>query len=144
MKRQLLGARIAGWALVVLGSGHLVTVAADGARPADAATSEAMAALVRAEVSMGGPTHSLAELFLGYSLLMGLMVIAFGAAVVVAAPRMGGAVRARLRPLLATVAAVSLVGLGLSVWLMPLPPIIGLSVALIAALWGLTGRGEGA
>jgi hypothetical protein len=144
MKRQLLGVRIAGWALVVLGSGHLVTVAADNARVVDAATAEAMAALGRAEVSMGGPTHTLAQLFLGYSLLMGLMVVAFGAAVVVAAPRMGGAGWGGLRPLLATVAVVSLIGLGLSVWLMPLPPIIGLSVALIAALWGLTGRGEGA
>lgn len=135
MKGRLLGARIAGWSLVVLGCGHLVTVALDGSRRVDAATSEAMAAMGRATVSLGGPSHSLAELFLGYSLLMGLMVISLGVAVVVAAPRM-----ADPRPLLVAVAASCLVGLALSVWLMPLPPIVGLSVALVGAVLGLTGR----
>ncbi|MCE1174581.1 MAG: hypothetical protein LWW77_08250, partial [Propionibacteriales bacterium] len=103
--------------------------------PVDAATTEAMAALGRATVTMGGPTHTLAELFLGYSLLMGLMVIGFGAAIVVSAPRVS-----QLRPLLAVVAVTAAVGLGLSVWLMPLPPIIGLTVSLIGALWGLSGE----
>jgi hypothetical protein len=84
---------------------------------------------------MGGPSHSLADLFLGYSLLMGLMVMSFGVAVVVAAPRI-----VSLLPLLAVVAASSAIGLALSLWLMPLPPIIGLSVALIGAVVGLTGR----
>lgn len=135
MRRQVIGARIAGWSLVVLGCGHLITLALDGARPLDAATTEAMAALTRATVSMGGPSHTLAELFLGYSVLMGLMVISLGASVVVVAPRTAG-----LRPLLAVVAAAALIGLVVSVWLMPLPPIIGLSLALIGALMGLSGR----
>ncbi len=139
MKRRLLGARIAGWALVVLGCGHLATVAADGGRPVDAATAEAMASLGRATVAMPGPAHTLADLFWGYSLLMGLMVIAFGAAIVVVARRVSD-----LRPLLAVTAIGAATGLGLSVWLMPLPPIIGLSVALIGASWGLTGRSASA
>ncbi len=136
-RRDVLGARIFGWSLLVLGAGHLSTAVAELGRTPDAATQQAMAALRLAAVAMPGPQRNLEQLMWGYSLLMGLMVIAFGAAFLWAASRASGS----LRLLLWIGAGVALAGLAISALLMPLPPIIGLGVALVGAVFGLTDRG---
>jgi hypothetical protein len=133
MNRQVVAARIVGWSLIVLGAGHLATTALDSVRTPDAVTVEAMAALRQASVAMPGPAHNLEQLWWGYSTLMGLMVIAFGAAFIWAA----GCAAGSLKSLLWFGVAVALVGLAISLLLMPLPPIIGLSVALVGAIFGL-------
>jgi hypothetical protein len=134
--RSVVGARIFGWSLVVLGAGHLLTVALDLVRTPDLATAQAMAALRQASVAMPGPQHNLEQLLWGYSTVMGLMVIAFGAAFLWAARRAPEG----LGSLLWMGTLVALIGLVISVLLMPLPPTIGLSVALVGAAIGLTER----
>lgn len=134
----MVGARILGWSVLLLGAGHLITVALELLRVPDQPTQRAFEALSLAKVSMPGPQRNLEQLFWGYSLLMGLMVIAFGATVIWAA----GQIRESLRPLLWLGGAFSLLGLIISAMLMPIPPIVGLSVALLGAVVGLTDRGD--
>jgi hypothetical protein len=135
-RREVVGARTVGWSFVVLGAGHLGTAAFELVRAPDAATLQAMAGLRAAAVAMPGPLRNLEQLMWGYSILMGLMVIAFGVAYLGMARRAGAA----LRPLLWLAVIVTLVGLVISLLLMPLPPIIGLGVGLAGAVVGLSER----
>jgi hypothetical protein len=88
--RSVVGVRILGWSMVMLGAGHLSTVVLEASRAPDPATAQAMTALSRVAVVMPGPHRDLEQLFRGYSLLMGLMVVAFGLAVVWAARHLTG------------------------------------------------------
>jgi hypothetical protein len=135
-RRSVVGAQILGWSMVVLGAGHLGTVALDAGRTPDRATERAYAGLSQVAVAMPGPQRNLEQLFWGYSLLMGLMVIAFGMVVLWTARH----VRGSLRSLLWLSGAVCVAGLAASAILMPIPPLIGFSVAMVGVSVGLSER----
>jgi hypothetical protein len=132
---------VAGWALVVLGAGHLLTVAATLAGEPDPATRRALDGLAAVRVGMPGPQPTLAELFDGYSVLMGLMVAAAGA-LLLALTRHTTQAPGLLRAGLALTGVTAAAGLVVSWLLMPLPPLIGLGVTLAACVGGLVRRGR--
>ena len=134
--RMRRAARVAGWALVVLGGGHLLTVAATAVGDQDAATRRALDGLSAVRVGLPGPRPTLADLFTGYSLMMGLMVVTAGA-LLLTLSRRGGQDAGALRTALWLTAASSALGLVVSWRMLPFPPLIGLSVALLASVAGL-------
>jgi hypothetical protein len=136
LSRQRWAGRVAGWALVVLGVGHLLTVAATLAGEPDPATRRALDGLAAVRVGTPGPQPTLAELFDGYSVLMGLMVVAAGA-LMLALTRHAAQTPGLLRAGLALIGVTAAVGLVVSWLLMPLPPLIGLGVTLAACISGL-------
>jgi hypothetical protein len=85
---------------------------------------------------MPGLPRSLADLVLGFSLMMLPLLVTVGALLVLVARH-----AAQAPGLLATVqpVVVAFAGVGLVLsWLyLPLPPVVGLSIALAAGLWGL-------
>jgi len=125
---------VAGWSMIVLGVGHLVTFLASAGQ--DATTSRELKRLAEVQVAVPGLPHSLADLFLGFSLTMALLLVTVGALLVLVARH-----AAQAPGLLATVqlVVVTFAGVGLVLsWLyLPLPPVVGLSIALAAGLWGL-------
>lgn len=92
--------------------------------------------VIRTRVSMPGPQPTLAELFDGYSLLMGLMVVTSGA-LLLALTRHAAQAPGLLRSGLALTWVAAAAGLVVSWPLMPLPPLIGLGVTLVACVGGL-------
>lgn len=141
--RSRRSARVAGWTLVVLGLGHLLTVAV-GSMNQDEATRDALDGLSKVRVGLPGPRPTLGELFDGYSLMMGAMVAALGLLLLVVSGR-GLASRPEadaaglLRPVLWLTGVVAAVGLVISSLLLPFPPLIGLGVTLVACIVGLAG-----
>jgi hypothetical protein len=71
-------AQVAGWSVVVVACGHLLTVAASALSPADPATERAQAGLRTVPVALPGPHHTLDQLFIGYSMMMGTLALAIG------------------------------------------------------------------
>jgi len=127
--------RTGGWTLVVLGIVHLATEVATAGNHDDA-TRQALDGLAQVRLTTPGPQPTLADLFFGFSLMVGLTLLAVGTLVVLMA-RYG-----EQAPGLVTAASWVLVvftaaGLVLSWLFLPLPPLVGLGVALVAALTGL-------
>lgn len=136
--RERRAARVAGWALVVLGLGHLLTVGAGAISDRDEATRRALDGLSAVRVALPGPRPTLAELFDGYSLMMGVMVAAMGALLLMVS-RPGVSAAGLLRPGLWLTGVVAAVGLVVSWVLLPFPPLVGLGVTFAASVVGLTG-----
>jgi hypothetical protein len=99
--------RIGSWSLVLVGAGHLVT---DLAAPATAQREEVVRLLSGVLVSMPGSHRSLWAYHHGFSLMMGLLLVGFGA-VTLAVARLEAD---RLAPVLAISALVCLTSLALA------------------------------
>ena len=127
--------RTGGWALIVLGVVHLATeVGTAGSH--DAATRRAMDGLAQVRMTTPGPQPTLADLFLGFSLMMGLLLLTVGTLVVLMA-RYADRAPGLLTAALWVMVVASAIGLVLSWLLFPLPPLVGLSVSLVAGVTGL-------
>lgn len=136
--RSVLGARILGWSMVVLGVGHLSTVAVEVGAGLDPASERALASLSEVAVAMPGPQRGLDQLYWGSSLMMAVMVIGFGLVVLWAAKKAPDS----LRSLLWLGGTVALAALIVSAVLLPIVPIIGLSIAVLGAILGLADRAD--
>lgn len=112
--------RVGAWAWVVTGAGHL---AITGLQAIRAEESTAVTAMRAHEVAVGGIARSMYDLNLGMSLVMGVALV-FGGLVLLRVPPG--------RSLSGLALAFSLVVLGLSLWLLPAPPIVFFSVAVVA------------
>ncbi|QFU92424.1 hypothetical protein [Amycolatopsis sp. YIM 10] len=86
-------------------------------------------------IELLGLRRSLADLDLGMSLVMGVALIFGGVVCLLAAREAVG------KALVATALTASVVALGLSVWLLPVPPIVLFAVACIAFGWPLVKPG---
>jgi hypothetical protein len=128
-------ALVAGWTLIVLGIVHTITVILNAAQRDDA-TRAAFDAMDRVTVSVPGPHHTMTQLFYGFSLTMALGLATIGTLLVLMAryaERAPGLLEATLWALVIFAAA----GLILAWLLLPIPPVAGLSVVLVAGLTGL-------
>ena len=131
MKTRTVAATVAGWLLVITGVGHTTLVAVASATtssPADTAIRDAMAT---APVTVAGLERSYWDLYLGFSLMMALMLVGLGALVLLVVRR---------APELAAGAVVGLLALvlvpawAISALLLPPPPIVLLGVATVAVV----------
>jgi hypothetical protein len=119
---------VGSWALVALGVGHLVTSQLTPASPARDAVISAMEAFA---IVMPGRAGNLYQYYSGFSLMMGVLLIAYGALALVALR--GKAVDSRAdRPVLATNALVSAVAVAMSIQFFFAVPIVLTAVALAA------------
>ncbi len=128
-------AQVAGWSMLLLGVGHLVSFAAAAGRYDDA-TRRALDGLEQATVSMPGLTHTLADLFTGYNLMVAALPTTVGVLMLLMA-RYAEQVPGLLVSVLWVMVAFTTVGLVISWLFLPLPPLVGMSVALVAGLVGL-------
>ena len=125
---------MAGRTLIVLGIVHLATTAQAVAQPGEAkAVFDAMGEY---RLAFPGPKPTMLQLYFGFGLTMALGLLAFGTVVVLVARRKVQA-PGLLVPVLAVAVAYSGIGLGLAVLFFPLPPLVGMAVALVAGLYGL-------
>ncbi|HLL67827.1 MAG TPA: hypothetical protein VK453_19245 [Micromonosporaceae bacterium] len=134
--RALRPFRVGAWSWIITGVGHLMVVAGVALRPEDPAGARAMAAMREYTVQFAGVRRSLGDIDLGMSLVMATALIFGGVAclrVARAAPDLVTASRSLSGPAL----AASLVVLGLSLSLLPAPPIVLFSVASAAFGWAL-------
>jgi hypothetical protein len=121
--------------LVALGVGHLLTFVASSAQP-DAATRAALAGLEDVAVALPGPRHTLGDLFTGYSLMMALLLAAVGSLLLLMARHATQAPQLLVAALMVSL-IVAAIGLVLSGLFLPLPPLVGLTVVLVAGVAGL-------
>ncbi|AXB47993.1 LIC_13387 family protein [Amycolatopsis albispora] len=121
--------RIGAWAWIATGAGHLATAALLAAKAATPEADRAMTAMREYGIELLGLQRSLADLDRGMSLVMGVALI-FAGAVCLFVPEAS-------RKLAGLALAASVVALGLSAWLLPLPPIVLFAVACIAFGWSL-------
>ncbi|MCL2625364.1 MAG: FAD-dependent oxidoreductase [Cystobacterineae bacterium] len=128
-------AAVAGWSLIVLGIGHVSTVVASYGRH-DEATRRALDGIEQVRVAMPGLQPTLAHLFNGYSLTMALLLVTVGTLLVLIARHTQQAPGLLVAALWVVVVFAG-VGLVLSWLFLPLPPLVGLTVALVAGLVGL-------
>ncbi|BCJ47595.1 hypothetical protein GCM10010168_19530 [Actinoplanes ianthinogenes] len=128
--------RAGAWAWVLTGAGHLTLAAVLALRPADPATAPAVAAMRDADFGFAGPGRSLYDLNAGMSLVMGVALI-FAGLVCVLVARGAPALVGRSRSLSGPALVASMVAFGLSVWLLPLPPIVLFGVATAAFGWAV-------
>src|SRR5689334_3903977 len=123
--------RAGAWAWVLTGAGHLTLAAVLALRPANPATAPAVAAMRNADFGFAGPRRSLHDLTTGMSLVMGVALIFAGLVCVLVARGAPGPIE-RSRSLSGLALAASAVAFGLSVRLLPLPPIVLFGAATVA------------
>lgn len=123
--------RIGAWAWVATGAGHLAIAAAMALRPEDPAAARALAAMREYSMEIAGVRRSLRDLDQGMSLVMAVALI-FGGVVCLLVARSAPDLVTRSRSLSGLCLAASLVVLGLSLWLLPVPPIALFAVACVA------------
>ncbi|MDA0563331.1 hypothetical protein LG943_03145 [Streptomonospora sp. S1-112] len=123
-------------AWVLTGAGHLATVAAQALRPETAEAARAFAAMRAHTVAIAGLPRDLYQLDLGMSLVMAVALV-FGGLVCLLVARSAPELVTGARSLSGLALAASLAALGLSVWLLPVPPIALFSVAVAAFGWSL-------
>jgi len=128
--------RIGAWSWVITGAGHLMLAAGLALRPEDPAAARAIAAMRVYSVEFAGVRRSLRDIDLGMSLVMAAALI-FGGVVCLRVARSAPDLVTRSRSLSGLGLAASLVVLGLSLWLLPAPPIVLFSVASVAFGWAL-------
>jgi hypothetical protein len=131
--------RIGAWSWIITGAGHLTLEAALALLPEDPAAARAFAAMRDYSLEFAGVQRSLRDIDLGMSLVMATALIFGGVAclrVALSAPDVV------TRSLSGPALAASLVVLGLSLWLLPPPPIVLFSVASIAFGWALVAAGR--
>jgi hypothetical protein len=128
--------RVGAWSWVITGAGHLLLEAGLALRPEDPAAARAIAAMREYSVEFAGVRRSLHDIDLGVSLVMATALI-FGGAACLRVARFAPDLVTRSRSLSGPGLAASLVLLGLSLWLLPAPPIVLFSVASAAFGWAL-------
>jgi hypothetical protein len=119
---------VGAWAWLLTGAGHLTLAALLAARPSNPATAPAVAAMREAEFVFPGPQRSLYDMNTGMSLVMGVALVFAGLVCLLVARGAPGLI-ARSRALSGLGLAASVTALGLSAWLLPLPPIVLFGVA---------------
>jgi hypothetical protein len=130
-RRALSAFRTGAWAWILTGAGHLTLAAVMELRPEDPAGARATAAMRAYAVDIAGVRRSLYDIDLGMSWVMGTALV-FGGAVCLLVARSAPALVTRSRPLSGLALAASLVVLGLSLFLLPAPPIVLFAVACVA------------
>jgi len=135
--RSVRAAQVTGWTLVALAAVHIATEVAGLAGTPTAKLQTATTAMD--QVAVPTSTHSYLVTSYGVSFAMALFLAAMGVAIVVAVRR-GRTVPAVTRAMLWFAVAVTAIGLVLSIATLPLPPTIGLGIALVAAVIGLLPR----
>ena len=141
-QRVLRAFRIGAWAWVVTGAGHLAIAGVLASRPEDAAAARAVAAMRDYVMEIGGIGRSLHQINQGMSLVMATALI-FGGLVCLLVARSAPELVTRSRSLSGLCLGGSLVVLGLSLWLLPVPPIVLFTVAGVAFVRALaTARPE--
>lgn len=123
--------RIGAWAWVVTGVGHLATAALLASRPEDPAARSALVAMREYGTEIAGVRRSLLDLDRGMSLVMAAALI-FGGLVCLLVARSAPDLVTRSRSLTGLCLVASLVVLGLSVWLLPAPPVVLFAIACVA------------
>jgi hypothetical protein len=126
--------RAGAWAWVLTGAGHLTIAAVLALRPANPVTAPVVAAMRNADFGFAGPRRSLYDLNTGMSLVMGVALVLAGLVCVLVAREAPGLIE-RSRSLSGLTLAASVVAFGLSVRLLPLPPIVLFGVATMAFGW---------
>jgi hypothetical protein len=127
---------VAGWLLVVTGAGHATLVAVQSISGVPASERPIHQAMAATTIPIAGIERSHWDLFVGFSLMMALMLVGLGALVLVvrrAAPELVRGTRA----VLTLLGLVLVPALLLSVLLLPPPPIVLLGLALVAVVVGL-------
>ncbi|MEU4625092.1 hypothetical protein AB0G04_34600 [Actinoplanes sp. NPDC023801] len=131
--------RVGAWAWLVTGAGHLALAAMLVLRPANPATAPVVAAMRDTEFGLGGLGRSIHDLNTGMSLVMGVALVFAGLVCVLVARAAPGLIE-RSRSLSGSALGASVVAFGLSVWLLPLPPIVLFGVAVVAFGWAAVRR----
>ena len=139
---RTLAPAVAGWLLVLTGSGHTALVVV-GSGPPTASESRAHETMADTSVVIGGLDRSYWELFQGFSLMMALMIVGLGALLLLVLRRAPQLVL-ESRGLLLLVVAVLVPALLISVVLLPPPPIVLLGIATVAVLTALLSPGRAA
>ncbi|MGW6446265.1 LIC_13387 family protein [Lentzea sp. NPDC055074] len=119
--------RIGAWAWIATGVGHLAIMGVMALGDPDPAAARAAAAAEEVEFALGGVSRTLHEVDLGINLVMSVALV-FGGLVCLVAAKEGPVPRA----LTGLGFATSLVLLGVSVVLLPSPPIVLFAVAALA------------
>jgi hypothetical protein len=131
--------RAGAWAWVLTGAGHLTLAAVLALRPTNPATAPAVAAMRNADFGFGGLGRTVYDLNIGMSLVMGAALV-FAGAVCLLVARGAPRLIERSRSLSGSALAASVAVFGLSVWLLPLPPIVLFGVATVAFGWATARR----
>jgi len=133
-KRPVQALKVSGWTLIVLALAHTATDIATLLSEPSPQQNAATAAMQ--QVMIPTSSHSMASFVYGLSFSMALFLAAIGIALLLIA-RFGAHEPSLIRAMLWLTTALCAVGLIISILLMPLPPIIGLSIAAISAIVGL-------
>ncbi|KGM09642.1 LIC_13387 family protein [Cellulomonas bogoriensis] len=127
---------VAGWALVVAGTGHLALTLTSLLGPVPDGERAARSVMGATVVTLGGVDRDLWQLFVGFSVTMGVLLVGVGGLVVLAlrhAPDLVDSTRAVLALLL----GVLLAGTTTAALLLPSPPIVLLGAASLAVALAL-------
>ncbi|KRE94037.1 hypothetical protein ASG76_11565 [Nocardioides sp. Soil774] len=127
---------IAGGLLVLTGTGHTALVVIQSLTEAPAREVPTRELMAGTSVVLGGVERSYWDLFQGFSILMALMIVGFGALLLHALRRAPHLVL-DAHGLLVLCVAVLLPGLAISALLLPRPPIVLFGLALAAVLTAL-------
>lgn len=127
---------VIGWLLVVTGSGHASLVAVGHASGPPAEEQAVRALMSATTVAVAGVERTYWELFQGFSLMMALLLVGLGALLLQLRRRVPEPVRGS-RSVLVLLALVLVPALGLSVLLLPPPPIVLLGLAVLAVVAAL-------
>ncbi|HXH80695.1 LIC_13387 family protein [Nocardioides sp.] len=136
-----------GWLLVTTGGGHATLVAVSMAAGVPAAERPVRDVMAATSVPIAGIERSHWELFMGFSLMMALMLVGLGSLTLLVrhtAPDLAHGTRG----VLVLLGLVLVPAMLISVLLLPPPPIVLLGLALVAVVVGLVrdpaGEVEGA
>ncbi|MCE6998168.1 hypothetical protein LZG04_25710 [Saccharothrix sp. S26] len=130
-QRALSVFRIGAGAWVVTGVGHLALTVAVALQPRQPTAARAVAAMRAHTTEIAGLRRSLYELDRGMSLVMAVALV-FGGLVCLLVARSAPDLVTRSRSVSGLGLACSLVALGLSLWSLPVPPIVLFAVASAA------------
>jgi phosphotransferase system glucose/maltose/N-acetylglucosamine-specific IIC component len=124
VRRERMAARVGGWAFALTGAGHL-TLASLMPATDDMLAVERQMEQARFPMT---PSHSVADLMQGFSLVMAVLLVACGVSVLLMTRHGRAAERAQVALML----ALSLALLGIALLLLPAPPIVLMTVACAA------------
>ncbi|RKT54798.1 hypothetical protein C8E97_3447 [Saccharothrix australiensis] len=133
-RRVLTTFRIGAWSWVVTGVGHLALTAVAALGPGDPGEAGAVAAMRGYRPEIPGVRRSLYDLDQGMSLVMAVALI-FGGLVCAHVARSAPDLVTRSRRLRTLALLASLAALGVSLWLLPAPPIALFTIATVTFAW---------
>ena len=133
-RRALLTFRIGAWSWLITGVGHLLLTAALRLRPATPAGERAVAAMREHGLELAGLRRSLYDINQGMSLVMAVALI-FGGVTCLLVARSAPDLVTQSRSLSGLSLAASVATFGVSLWLLPAPPIVLFAVACVTYGW---------